>query len=348
MQILCQYHKRPSVISSVSAQRLHTCAHIHSTTRRNAHHSRLLSCLRIHSHDAKDDLLLFISPKSSPQRSAAQCTHAHITFTGHRTSVQCWFSACVLTSFTFRCRPSDADLDAEVFVVHGGELVLRGDHALGEPARMQRLLRARRPLQPRELDVHEALAVLVHVHVAHRPVAPALVLDVLGDVLAPLGLRLRRGVEHVLEKQALRGDGRPWPQHPLHDGLARQRQLRGAGRRQRLGADEPASHGIHAPMQRHVDVLPGQARHERRPPARVHAQPLTLVVDAVLLLRRRRRVHRCHARGSSTVPLRRRGSCPRSPLHATGRQPGMHARAGHGHRHAGPPGAGGQRRHEHP
>ena len=98
-------------------------------------------------------------------------------------------------------------LDAKVLIVDGHELELRGDHLAREPPPVKRQPRRARSFGGAESEVHEPAGFFVHVDVTHRAVLRALVLDVLADVDPPLGLRLLRGVEHVLQQQALRRDG---------------------------------------------------------------------------------------------------------------------------------------------
>mmetsp|Transcript_29467 Transcript_29467/g.70167 ORF Transcript_29467/g.70167 Transcript_29467/m.70167 type:complete len:266 (-) Transcript_29467:859-1656(-) len=105
--------------------------------------------------------------------------------------------------------------ELEVAVIDSRKLVLGEDLAASKPSPVQRHLSLLRRLRRVELQVDKALAGLVHVVVEHSPVLAALLLHVLADLHVPIRLRLRRGVEHVLQHQALRWNGGARPQNAL-------------------------------------------------------------------------------------------------------------------------------------
>mmetsp|Transcript_13279 Transcript_13279/g.47658 ORF Transcript_13279/g.47658 Transcript_13279/m.47658 type:complete len:238 (+) Transcript_13279:1160-1873(+) len=183
----------------------------------------------------------------------------------------------------------------EVLVVHRGELILRGDHPPREPPGVQRRLRPLRALDLRELEVHEPLAVLVHVAVRHRAVFPALVLHVLRDVVPPLRLRLLFRVEQVLQQQRLRRDRRPGPEHALRRRQRRRGHLRRRQLRRLLRGDD-APGRVHAGEVAAVG-RPGEPRHQRRASSRVHPHALRVLRERHRVRlrvrdgRRRRRIY---------------------------------------------------------
>jgi len=85
---------------------------------------------------------------------------------------------------------------------------------------VERLLCLAATVRVFKLEVHEALAVLVHVDVHHPSVLGALVPHVLGDLHPPLLRRLTQGVEQILEQHAGRGDGGARAQNALGVGAS--------------------------------------------------------------------------------------------------------------------------------
>mmetsp|Transcript_44573 Transcript_44573/g.113908 ORF Transcript_44573/g.113908 Transcript_44573/m.113908 type:complete len:708 (-) Transcript_44573:7-2130(-) len=128
--------------------------------------------------------------------------------------------------------PGGHSLALEVAVVDRGKLELGVHLAACKPTAMQRGLGLLRALQGAKLQVHKALALLVHVVVQDRPKLRALLLDILANLNVPIWLRLSFGVKHVLQQQARRRNGRRRPQHALH---VRQRVRGGSGRRRGHG-----------------------------------------------------------------------------------------------------------------